>query len=256
MKKEQKLWTREELILAIALYFKLPFGRLHRRNPEIMDLAKLINRTPDAVAYKLVNLASLDPGLRVRGIKGAVNTSKLDQELWNEFFGNWELLPLENERILSLFQGKSTEALASICDEPLPGVGEVREQLVNVRVNQTFFRNVILSSYNDTCCITGINQRELLIAGHIRPWGIDAENRLNPRNGIALNALHDKAFENGLITITTDYKVEVSPHLLKNKDPQTMEYFSRYHRQSIVLPSRFLPDTEFLKYHNQERFRS
>ena len=70
MKEGQKLWTREELILAINLYCKLPFGRLHRNNPAVIHLASLIGRTPSSVAYKLVNFASLDPSLQARGIKG------------------------------------------------------------------------------------------------------------------------------------------------------------------------------------------
>ena len=81
MKAGQTLWTREELILAINLYCKLPFGRLHRANPDIIHLAKLIHRTPSAVALKLVNFASFDPSLRARGIKGASNASKLDSQI-------------------------------------------------------------------------------------------------------------------------------------------------------------------------------
>jgi len=73
MKEGQKLWTREELILAVNLYCKLSFGRLHRLNPEVIHLANLIKRTPSSVEYKLVNFASLDPSLKARGIKGASN---------------------------------------------------------------------------------------------------------------------------------------------------------------------------------------
>ncbi len=76
MKSDQKLWTREELIIAINLYFKIPFGKLHSRNPQIIKLAELLNRTPGSIAYKLVNFASLDPTLKQ---KGADHTSKLGQ---------------------------------------------------------------------------------------------------------------------------------------------------------------------------------
>ncbi|MEC7264717.1 MAG: HNH endonuclease, partial [Bacteroidota bacterium] len=48
MKEGQRLWTRNELILAINLYCKLPFGRLHKTNPEVIHLANLINRTPSS----------------------------------------------------------------------------------------------------------------------------------------------------------------------------------------------------------------
>ena len=199
MKPGQSLWTRDELLLAINLYCKIPFGKLHNRNPEIIHLAKLIGRTPSSVSYKLVNFASLDPSLKERGIVGAKNSSKLDKEIWNEFFQNWDELPFLSEQVLARMENTTIEKLNNITEETMPIYGKTREQLVKVRVNQSFFRSAILSSYNMKCCITGIQQPELLIAGHIKPWGIDEANRLNPRNGIAINALHDKAFETGLI---------------------------------------------------------
>jgi putative restriction endonuclease len=255
MKEGQRLWTREELILAINLYCKLPFGKLHRNNPEIIKLAQLIDRTTSSVAYKLVNFASLDPSLKARGIKGATNASNLDKEIWNEFYNNWEILPYESEKLKASKCHTSLERENLIDEQELPKEGKVREQIIKARVNQSFFRQSILASYNFTCCITGIQQSELLIASHIRPWGLDEKNRLNPRNGIAINALHDKAFENGLLTITPDYQIKISSILLKQtKNASVINYFINYHNHEIILPSRFLPDTEFLKYHNQERF--
>lgn len=258
MKQGQKLWTRVELILAINLYCKLPFGRLHSSNPEVVRLAKLINRTPGSVTYKLVNLASLDPSLQERGVKGARNTSKLDKEVWDEFYNNWDSLPFESERLLAQFEYKTIEELNFIEDEDLPVEGREREQTVKVRVNQNFFRRTVLAAYNATCCITGLQISSLLIAGHIKPWGVDENNRLNPRNGIAINSLHDKAFESGLLTITPDYKIRISPslHDQKNKQEMIKEYFLKYDRREIILPSKFLPAREFLEYHNSERFIS
>lgn len=244
------------MILAINLYCKLPFGRLHRLNPEVINLARLIHRTPSSVAYKLVNFASLDPSLKARGIKGASNASKLDVKIWDEFFNNWNTLPYESEKLLAKFENVSIEKVSNISLIDLPKEGKTREQIVKVRVNQSFFRSSILASYNNTCCITGIQQVEFLIAGHIKPWSLDEKNRLNPQNGIAINALHDKAFENGLLTITTDYKIKISTILFKQKKSKTIEdYFLKYDNKEIILPSRFLPDIEFLKYHNQERFK-
>lgn len=255
MKQGQRLWTREELILAVNLYCKLPFGRLHQSNPEVIHLAGLLNRTSSSVAFKLVNFASLDPSLHARGIKGASNSSKLDKEIWNEFYQNWETLPYESEKLLAKFENTTIEKLNQIPDEELPKEGIEREKTVKVRVNQAFFRRSILAAYNNTCCITGINQPELLIAGHIRPWKLDEQNRLNPRNGLALNALHDKAFELGLITITPDYSIKTSPQLSKVKNSHIWDFIGKYENQKIILPSRFLPDGEFLRYHNEERYR-
>jgi len=242
-------------MLAINLYCKLPFGRLHRLSPEVIHLASLINRTPSAVAYKLVNFASLDPSMKARGIKGAVNVGKLDAKIWNNFINNLESFSYKSEKLLARFERVTVEQLNDIPEEDLLKEGEERERTVKARVNQAFFRRSVLAAYNNTCCVTGINQPEFLIACHIRPWSLDEKNRLNPRNGIAMNALHDKAFETGYITITPDYKIKVSPLILGKKDQQSIDFFGRFENQPITLPSRFLPDVEFLRYHNEERFK-
>lgn len=255
MKNGQRLWTRDELILTINLYCKLPFGRLHSQNPQVIHLANLIERTPGSVAFKLVNFASLDPSLQARGIKGASNTSKLDKVIWNEFYANWDELSYQSEKLLAKVENTPIEILIGIDKEDIPE-GKMKEEILKVRVNQSFFRSSILASYNNTCCITGISQPELLIAGHIKPWSLDKENRLNPRNGLAINGLHDKAFENGLLTITQDYKIKISPVLLKQKKSESLQkYFFQYENKDMILPSRFLPDPEFLRYHNEFRFQ-
>jgi putative restriction endonuclease len=255
MKEGQKLWTRDELILAINLYCKTPFGKIHRNNPKVIELATLIGRTPNSVSFKLVNFASFDPSLKARGIKGASNASKLDLEIWNEFYNDWDRLPFESEKLLAKYANSSVEQVSEIEIDDLPKEGKVRTQLVKVRVNQNFFRAMVIASYNNKCCITGISNKELLVAGHIRPWGVDEKNRMNPQNGLAINALHDKAFEAGLITILPNYKVKVSSILKKSKDESIKEYFVRYDNQSIILPKRFYPAKEFLEYHNDERFK-
>ncbi|MXX40146.1 MAG: HNH endonuclease, partial [Gemmatimonadetes bacterium] len=78
------------------------------------------------------------------------------------------------------------------------------------RIGQNFFRKAVLSAYNYRCCITGLSIPKLLVASHIVPWHIDSANRLNPRNGLALSVLHDKAFDLGMITINEDMTVRVS----------------------------------------------
>lgn len=254
MKEGQRLWTREELIIAINLYCKIPFGRLHSRNSEIIHLSKLIDRTPDAVARKLVNFASLDPSLQSRGIKGLSNVSKLDREIWKDFYNNWDALAFESEVLLAKYSHTSVEEFHQISEVDLPREGKTREQLIKARVNQAFFRKSVLASYNNTCCITGLQLPELLIASHIVPWSMDEANRLNPTNGIALNPLHDKAFELGFLTITPEFYIIVSPILLKKTYNNNYDLFDKYHNQKMILPNRFLPYKDFLEYHNNERF--
>ena len=255
MKKGQKLWSREELILAINLYCKTPFGRLHNRNTDIIELANLIGRTPSSVGWKLVNFASLDPSLKERGIKGAVNTSKLDKVIWDEFYNDWDNLAFESESLLATLINVNIED-KFLEDLSIMPEGKERLQIVKTRVNQSFFRKTILASYDDTCCITGISTPQFLIASHIIPWAEDKENRMNPSNGLCLNALHDKAFETGLLSITPDYQIKISDTLKNSKKDSVVNgYFNTYHNQKIKLPKRFLPDPNFLEIHYSERFQ-
>lgn len=256
MKKGQKLWTREELILAINLYWKLEFGKIHQGNPEVIKLASLLERSPSSVVFKLGNFGSFDPSLQERGVGGLKNTSKLDEEIWNEFFENLEELSYESEKLRATYENKTVEELNGLDQFELPREGLVREQLVKTRVNQNFFRKAILASYKSTCCVTGINCPNLLVAGHIIPWSSDEKNRMNPRNGLCLNYLHDRAFELGLITVDSNYKILISPKILDSMNVETFQiYFERHHGKQIILPTRYLPDLDFLDKHYQTSFR-
>src|SRR5436190_11793885 len=64
------VWTREQRLIALNLYCKLPFGKLHKGNPLIIDVARKMGRSSSSLAMKLCNFASLDPVLQARGIKG------------------------------------------------------------------------------------------------------------------------------------------------------------------------------------------
>lgn len=251
----RKNWSRDELILAFNLYCKIPFGRIHVRNPEIIALAALLQRTPSAVSWKLANFASLDPSLKERQIAGATHASRLDAEIWTEFSQNWEQLSFESENLLAAKMGKSIESVSEITVADLPE-GKDRESVVKVRVNQSFFRKAVLAAYDYRCCLTGLSMPELLNASHIVPWSIDTENRVNPKNGLCLNAIHDRAFDRGLITITTDFQVKISSVVKNTSDTAVQELFLRYENAQIKLPARFQPANEFLSYHNTHIFRA
>lgn len=252
MKEGQTLWTRDELILAINLYCKLPFGKMHKGTEEIISFAELIGRTPSSIALKLGNFASFDPTLKERGIKGASNASKLDKQIWDEFYNNWDAALIASEQLLAKVNHTTIEKLNKVDTIEILKEGKDKERVVKTRVNQSIFRTVVLATYNNSCCITGINNTELLIASHIVPWSKDEKNRLNPMNGLCLNALHDKAFDAGLITISAeDYTIKVSSRLKKKNGPESIEKnFLKIEGQSILLPSKFLPAKELLKFHN------
>jgi putative restriction endonuclease len=252
MKEGQKLWTRDELILAINLYCKIPFGKMHRGNSEVIALSNIIPRTPSAIARKLGNFASLDPTLKARNIGGLPNAGELTEKIWNEFYNNWDEAIIESEKLLAKIKHTTIEKLNGIEKSGFPMEGKERKRMVKVRINQSLFRIMILATYNNCCCITGINNSELLIASHIVPWSKDEKNRLNPANGLCLNALHDKAFDKGLITISAnDYTIKVSSLLKKKKNVLSItQYFIELEGREIVLPDKFLPSQEQLKIHN------
>ena len=242
----RKPWTRDELILAINLYCKTPFGRIHVRNPDIIQLAGRLGRTPGSVSYKLANFAAIDPSLdRV----GAPNFSKLDQEVWNEFFVDWDGMAFASEQAA---EGPRDQVQDFVIPEHLPA-GMNRQAVVRVRVNQSFFRKMVLAAYDGRCCITGLPLPELLVASHIIPWAADPANRMNPRNGLCLNALHDRAFDTGLIAIDDTCRVMLSPRVrrLESDDAHLLRDFEG---RRITLPRRFVPDQALLARHRREVF--
>ena len=245
-------WTYEEHILAYNLYCKIPFTKINSNYTPVKDLAVIIGRTSGSVAMKLANFARLDPYQQARNVAGLSQGAKGEETVWNEFNNNWEELAYKSEQILARYKNNSVEVSSDIIVTDLPTEGKEREAMIKVRVNQAFFRKSVIASYDFRCCITNLAVPELLVAGHIIPWSVNKEHRTNPANGLSLNALHDKAFDKGLMTITPDYKVKLSERLLENLDKSDIEnFFLPYNNKSIRLPQKFHPVREFLEYHSQ-----
>jgi predicted restriction endonuclease len=122
------------------------------------------------------------------------------------------------------------------------------------RIHQTFFRDVILSSYDDTCCITGLRIRECLVASHIVPWSLSEEHRTDPSNGLCLSATFDRLFDRGLITVTSDLSVLVSGRLRGASDKRIDDMICKYHGAPIVRARRFLPSAAHLEWHRMNVF--
>lgn len=250
-----RTWTREELIATLALYFQLPFGRLNHGTHEVKQLATLLGRTDNSVALRLVNFAACDPYIINSGRTGMPGGESRCQPIWDEFCNNHELLFLEAERIKAKLLAQPIERVLHITETDL--VGTTREAVVKQRVNQSVFRSMILANYNTTCAITGITVPELLVASHIKPWAESApEEKLNPENGICLSSLYDKAFDQGLISITSDYKIILSPKLESySKCDFYDRHFASIENQKITLPEEHLPSKLFLEWHRDCVFK-
>jgi putative restriction endonuclease len=249
--REGEKWNREEHIIAFSLYNQIPFGTIHMRNPRVRELAGLLGRSVGSVSYKLANFCRLDPALQARGIRGMPRGAKGEVEVWRDFARNPEALAFESARLLAQRVGRPIEELAEVDDADLPPPGLEREVLVRLRVNQSFFRSRILSAYNYRCCVTGLAVPALLVAGHIVPWAEDPANRLNPRNGLCLNALHDCAFDRGLMWVEEGFVVRFSPRLRDETSDSatTLRWLTSFDGQPLRLPNRFSPDPDLLRRH-------
>lgn len=209
---------------------------------------------------KLVNFASLDPAITGTGRKGLEGASNLDREIWVEFHADWEGLALECERLRAQFGVPVTATEQPDEDQsagfvlPEDFTGETRRVLAEQRIKQSFFRRAVLASYRGRCCMSGLSEPRLLIASHIVPWSKDKANRLNPSNGLCLSAIHDRAFDKGLITLSDDWKIIVSEELRRRDEPFVQSVLKPLEGLAIEIPERFVPDLAFVKRHRDEIF--
>lgn len=251
-----RLWTKEQIKLAFHLYCQIPFGKIDSRNKEVIALAKVIGRTSGAVAMKMLNIASLDPAITSTGRVGLDHPSTLDREVWAEFHADWERLAVESQLLRQQLDEEMPQDLEVDSDLLIPEdfTGETRQVITTQRIKQHFFRRAVLSGYRGRCCMSGLSEPRLLVASHIVPWSKDKANRLNPSNGLCLSAIHDRAFDKGLITLTDDFKIVVSEELKSKNELFVMEVLLPLSGRTIELPERFAPQAEFIAWHRNELF--
>jgi len=256
-------WTREHLLVALNFYCKLPFGSFDRDNAVVKEVAAKMGRTSNSLAMKLCNLASLDPVQRARGVKGLEGASKQDREMWKEFQANLPVLGEQSEELLhDLFTHDEEKELDFLQRDKVRLVAQTgstyRQATVKIRRGQQFFRQSVLTAYNVSCCISGINVPRLLVASHIKPWGKFPNDRLNPRNGLCLSTLHDAAFDAGLITLDEKLEVVLSKRLRSFfPQPALEQNFVPFAGQPIRSPEKLAePDGDFLRFHREEIIQS
>jgi putative restriction endonuclease len=248
-------WTYDETLVAFRLYCRTPFGKLHQSNPDIIALATRLGRTPSAVGMKACNFASLDPAQQARGIKGLPNRSHFEREVWDRFHADSEAVAADAEAAYERLTAADAPPEPEL---PTPPTGPTESMaLVRVRRVQSFFRSAVFVSYDGRCALTGLSIRALLNASHIVPWSADAHRRADPRNGLCLNALHDRAFDRGLITFDAELRVVVSPTLSSMGGTGHLDsVLEGYAGRQLHLPVRFSPDPDALAFHREKVFQS
>ena len=239
--------------MAFTLYQRLDASEISTSNKEVKRLAAITGRSENSVKLKLWNLSSFDPYRVAQGKRGMGHASKKDRAIWDRYLQEGDALVARGIELLNrnYHERQLLGPNASFLDIELPEGGNVLV-LATQRVHQNFFRKSLLENYRHRCCVTGIDNDTLLIASHIKPWADSDpfEERTSPANGLLLNALHDKAFDKGLMTIDQDYHIHVSH---KVKDHGALhDWLWAYDGRRIALPenARWRPRRDFIEYHN------
>jgi len=232
----------------------------------VKAVSDVLGRTPSSVAMMLVNFASLDPVLKLRGIKGLPNASKLSVEIWNEFTSSpTESIAISEGLLHRAFNATENETVEVSMREGIRKTSRtfsppaVTEMFSNVkqRRGQDYFRSVVLNNYGEQCAVSRIPVREFLIASHILPWATHPKYRLDVHNGICLSRLHDVAFDLGLITFDNDLRLRLSGKLCSLISGQKLleQNFGVFEGEPLFIPDYGLPPSqEFLLWHRENIF--
>ena len=127
-----------------------------------------------------------------------------------------------------------------------------RPQFVFPRLGQGNFRAIVTDAYSRKCALTESHILHVLDAAHIKPFSKDGPQV--PPNGILLRQDVHTLFDRGYITVTPEYRAEVSKRIQDEFD-NGKEYYALQGKK-IVLPTerQFMPAKEFLEYHNEKIF--
>lgn len=259
-------WSEDEIVLALAFYCNQPPANRdgHGKSEPLNRLAAALGRKPGSVGTKLANILACDPSMAKLGKRGMEHGSALDGRVWNRFQDHWDLLP---EAVLdAILKIVPQDCQEDIFDILLPSdtSGETpmikKERLLPGKTDRKafstiFFKQTVLNVFGNRCCLTGINEKRLLVAARIKPVSNDSSAELaQPTNGLCFDVLHGRAFEQGLATVmASDFTFHTSPRL-RRTDPWFVQYFSPYEGKPIELPKGFRPNVDFLKYHNKNIF--
>jgi HNH endonuclease len=135
-----------------------------------------------------------------------------------------------------------------VLEEPLPRYGT--PTLVVPRLGQGIFRVAVTEAYNRACAVTQEHSLPALEAAHIKPFALDGPHSVS--NGLLLRSDLHRLFDRGYITVTPDYKLEVSK-LLREHFRNGKSYYP-LHGKEIVVPRTVSqrPDPELLRWHNKQ----
>lgn len=164
-----------------------------------------------------------------------------------DFFGLLSLAGID--KIESTPQVELSKVHQEILDYSV--LDKYAEQKIRGSEHHKFAQQVKLK-YQYKCAITGISSKIFLVASHIVPWSVDETQRKNPKNGICLSSLLDRAFDSGYITFDKQLKLRVA--LQTKSDPILYEYLYKFEGEKLNVGRQDQPEEKFLEWHRLNRF--
>ncbi|PIE53426.1 restriction endonuclease [Candidatus Fermentibacteria bacterium] len=124
--------------------------------------------------------------------------------------------------------------------------------LVKPRLGQGGFRVLVTDSYQRRCAFSGEKTLPALDAAHIKPYTIGHDHSVS--NGILLRKDIHALFDRGYITVSPDYRIEVSRRI-KEEFENGRDYY-KFHGTEMRLPvtQDKKPDRNALEWHNDTVF--
>ena len=148
---------------------------------------------------------------------------------------------------MQLLKELTFRSATGIVAEPLSGYGN--EYLIKSRLGQGAFRILVTDAYKRNCAISGEKALPVLQAAHIKPYSEQGPNSIN--NGLLLRSDLHILFDRGYITVTPEYKIEVSKKI-KEEFNNGKHYYAFHGKELQSLPqlNQDKPNLDYLRWHN------
>lgn len=157
----------------------------------------------------------------------------------------------DGERLWEVMSAQLARAELAGAAEPVARYGEPR--LIAPRLGQGAFRVMVTDVYNRRCAVTQEKTLPALEAAHIRPYAEGGSHLAS--NGLLLRRDLHSLFDGGYVTVTQDYRFEVSRRI--REEFENGKHYYALEGQTIALPARASdrPDRAALQWHNESCFK-
>lgn len=242
-------WTDDELIVACYIY-KTDWSYSEKIRQALLHLG----RNESSIKFRFGNFDNFK-----KGSGGFGNGGPHAKRIWDEYSKKPEEMAQLAEKIIDSgkvgFFSNSDSELAMMTGSMDLEEGSYREYITKYRVNQDKLRAATLRYANEKCCITGISDKSILVASHIKPWSACAPKEMTDvHNALCLNIFHDKLFDKYRMTVNESMEIIYDP-ILEKQIPEKLYRSMIGEYTEIKVNENNRPDPKYLEYHNN-RFKA